>query len=177
MVEDGGGGGEGLDRLDCTVIIAVPDFELSCILVAVTVTAPGEVGAVNNPLDAIVPELVDHVTAELKLPVPCTDAVHCDVAPGAMVLDAQLTATEEMPAVCAENCVPALPPPQADIAIRPRKAIKTEIALHPGLLLLLCRNFSIDSRRAGFGPQTTHLSGCPPRPIGCRFVQFLLKMI
>jgi len=58
MVEDGGGD-------DCTVTDAVPDFVGSCMLVAVTVTAPAEAGAVKTPLAFTVPLLVDHVTAEL----------------------------------------------------------------------------------------------------------------
>jgi len=149
IVEDGG---EGLGGLDCTVIVAVPDFEPSCILVAVIVTVSGEPGAVNSPLDPIIPALVDHVTAELKLPEPWTDAMHCDVAPGATVEGAQLTATDEIPDITEEDPAPLLPPPQEDIAIRPRKAIKTETALLPVFLLLFCRELSIDRRRAGFRP-------------------------
>jgi hypothetical protein len=43
----------------------VPDFVASCVLVAVTVTVPTEVGAVKNPLESMVPALADQVTAEL----------------------------------------------------------------------------------------------------------------
>jgi hypothetical protein len=45
-------------------------MDVSCILVAVTVTFPEEAGAVNRPLALTVPALAVHVTAELKLPVP-----------------------------------------------------------------------------------------------------------
>jgi len=55
---------------DCTVTDAVPDFVVSWVLVAVTVTLPGEAGAVKSPPVLIVPPPADHVTAELKLPVP-----------------------------------------------------------------------------------------------------------
>jgi len=48
-----------------TVIVAVPDFVVSCVLVAVTITDPAEPGAVNNPLPLIVPPLAVHFTAEL----------------------------------------------------------------------------------------------------------------
>jgi hypothetical protein len=60
----------------CTVIVAVPALVVSCVLVAVTVTDPVELGAVNKPLPLIVPPLAVQVTAELKLPVPCTIAWH-----------------------------------------------------------------------------------------------------
>ena len=48
-----------------TVIVAVPDLVVSCVLVAVTVTDPDEPGAVNNPLPLIVPPLAVHFTPEL----------------------------------------------------------------------------------------------------------------
>ncbi len=80
----------------CTVIIAVPDLVVSCVLVAVTVTDPAEPGAVNNPLPLIVPPLAVQVTAELKLPVPCTVALHCEDALGAIVEGLHATDTEEI---------------------------------------------------------------------------------
>jgi len=79
-----------------TVIVAVPNLLVSCVLVAVTVTDPVEPGAVNNPLPLIVPPLAVHVTAELKLPVPCTVALHCEVALGAIVEGLHATETEEI---------------------------------------------------------------------------------
>ncbi len=79
-----------------TVIVAVPDLLVSCVLVAVTVTDPVEPGAVNNPPLLIVPPLAIHVTVELKLPVPCTVALHCDVPPGAIVEGLHATDTEEI---------------------------------------------------------------------------------
>ena len=84
--------------LDCvaTVIVAVPDLLVSSVLVAVTVTEPVEPGAVNSPLALIVPPPADHVTVELKLPVPCTVALHCDVPLGTIVEGSQVTDTEEI---------------------------------------------------------------------------------
>jgi hypothetical protein len=76
--------------------VAFPDLVESCVLVAVTVTAPVEFGAVNNPLPLIVPPLAVHVTAELKFPVPWAVALHCDVAPRDTVDGVQITATEEI---------------------------------------------------------------------------------
>jgi hypothetical protein len=66
------------------------------VLVAVTVNDPVEPGAVNRPLESIVPPLAAHFTVELKLPVPCTVAVHCEVALRATVEGLQLTETEEI---------------------------------------------------------------------------------
>ncbi len=83
-------------EITCTITGAVPDFVASCVLVAVTVTLPAEAGAVNNPLELMLPPLALQVTAELKLPVPCTVAVHCDVAFVLTVVGLQLTATEVM---------------------------------------------------------------------------------
>jgi len=50
---------------DWTAIDADPDFEASCVLVAVAVTVPAEAGALNRPVELIVPVLADQVTAEL----------------------------------------------------------------------------------------------------------------
>jgi hypothetical protein len=58
---------------DCTVTDAVPDFVVFWVLVAVMVTVPAAAGAVKSPppaLALIAPAPADHVTAELKLPVP-----------------------------------------------------------------------------------------------------------
>ena len=49
----------------CTVTVAEPAFELSWLLVAVTVTDPLVPGAVSRPAESIVPALVVQVTAEL----------------------------------------------------------------------------------------------------------------
>jgi len=54
-----------LEAGGCTVTEAVPDFVGSCVLVAVTVTAPAEAGAVKTPLVLTVPPLADQVTVEL----------------------------------------------------------------------------------------------------------------
>ena len=69
----------------------------SCELVAVTVTVAADEGAVNRPAMVIAPPPeTDQVTALLKVPVPCTLALHCEVAPAATVAGAQEAATEEM---------------------------------------------------------------------------------
>jgi hypothetical protein len=76
---------------------AVPDLDGSWALVAVTVTFAAEEGAVKRPVAEMAPPPVtDQVTAELKLPVPWTFAVHCAVAPVAMVEGEQLGATDDM---------------------------------------------------------------------------------
>jgi hypothetical protein len=51
--------------VDCTATEAAPDFVVSSVLVAVTVRFPAEAGAVKNPLELMVPPLVDHFTVEL----------------------------------------------------------------------------------------------------------------
>jgi hypothetical protein len=48
-----------------TLTGAVPDFVESWVLVAVTVTLPAEAGAVNSPLELMLPAPAVHVTAEL----------------------------------------------------------------------------------------------------------------
>ena len=61
--------------------------------------------------DMLPPPVTDHVTAELKLPVPWTFAEHCEVAPVAMVEGEQEGATEEMVGeVACGGAVPAEPP-------------------------------------------------------------------
>ncbi len=80
----------------CTVIVAVPDLVVSSVLVAVTVIDPAEPGAVNSPLESIVPPLAVQFTVELKLPVPLTVAVHCEVPFVTMVDGLQATPTEEI---------------------------------------------------------------------------------
>jgi hypothetical protein len=49
----------------CTLTVAVPDFVVSCTLLAVTVTVPADAGAVRSPFSLIAPPVADHVTAEL----------------------------------------------------------------------------------------------------------------
>ena len=55
---------DGFDR-PVTVTDAVPDFAVSWVLVAVTVTVAAEPAAVKTPLESTVPPLADHFTAEL----------------------------------------------------------------------------------------------------------------
>lgn len=46
-------------------MVAFPDSDPFCALVAVMVTLCGELGAVNSPLELMLPALADQVTAEL----------------------------------------------------------------------------------------------------------------
>ncbi len=62
-----------------TVTVLLPCFEESPTAVAVTVTVPAFVGAVSNPVEEIVPALVDQYTALLKAPVPITVELHWSV--------------------------------------------------------------------------------------------------
>ena len=64
-----------------TVTVALPDFVESCVEVAEIVAVPAPTG-VKTPALLIVPMLVgltDHVTEELKLPVPLTVAMQAEV--------------------------------------------------------------------------------------------------
>jgi hypothetical protein len=54
----------------CTVIVTSPEIDVVCTLVAVTIAAPADIGAVKSPVGLTVPTLADHVTEGLKLPVP-----------------------------------------------------------------------------------------------------------
>jgi hypothetical protein len=81
---------------DCTVTVAVPDFDASCLLVAVIVAAPAAAGAVKRPVELMLPRLADHVTAELKFPEPFTVALHCEVALMLTVAGVQATDTDVM---------------------------------------------------------------------------------
>jgi hypothetical protein len=67
------------------------------VLVAVTLAVTAEEGAVKRPPEVMEPPPeTDQVTAVLKLPVPCTLALHCEVAPVATLEGEQVGATEEM---------------------------------------------------------------------------------
>jgi hypothetical protein len=75
----------------------VVNFVASCELVAVTVTVAADEGAVKRPAVVMAPPPeTDQVTAVLKVPVPCTLALHCEVAPAATVAGVQEAETEEM---------------------------------------------------------------------------------
>jgi len=54
----------------CTVMVAVPLFVESCLLVAFTVAVPAVFGAVKTPEEEMLPISTDHVTDGSKLPVP-----------------------------------------------------------------------------------------------------------
>jgi hypothetical protein len=82
-----------LKTLGVTVTDAVAEFLESCNEVAVIVTVP-IVTPVTEPEALTVAMAVFEdvqVTAELKLPVPVTVAVHCDVAAGWMETGLQET--------------------------------------------------------------------------------------
>lgn len=64
------------EAADCTVMLAVPDLAGLAVLVAVTVSAPEAAGAVTSPAEDTVPALTAQVTLGMKLPAPCTVAVH-----------------------------------------------------------------------------------------------------
>ena len=77
----------------------------------------GTVGAVNKPVDEIEPALAAHVTAELKLPVPDTDAEHWLVCPDWTVDGEHAAVTEVIVGVLPPPLL-LLPPPQATISAR-----------------------------------------------------------
>ena len=111
--------------VDCTVTIAVPNFVVSWVLVAVTIAVPGKAGAVKIPLALMLPPLSDHVTPELKPPVPRTDALHCEVAFIATAEGVQAAETEEIEDDIGDDCVRLVTPPQAVriSAITPTKRV------------------------------------------------------
>ena len=97
-----------------TSIVAVPDFEVSCVEVAVMVAVPVPEG-VNTPEDVIVPSVAPQVTAELYDPVPCTVAVQVDVwvvridageqsTETEVIVDGAVTVTVALPDLV-ESCV------------------------------------------------------------------------
>jgi hypothetical protein len=71
----------------------VPDFEVSCVEVAVMVAVPMPAG-VNAPEVVIMPSDAAQVTAELYDPVPCTVTVQLDVCVVRMDVGEQTTETE-----------------------------------------------------------------------------------
>lgn len=94
-----------------TVTVAFPDLLESSLLVAVTVTVAAELGAVSSPLPVIDPPLALHVTVELKLPVPSTLTLHCEVAPGVTEDGEHTTDTEEIVEEVVVPVPPTEPPP------------------------------------------------------------------
>lgn len=63
----------------------------------------------KSPLLLIVPSLAAQLTAVLKLPVPCTVALHCAVAFALTVAGVQLTTTEVMEDAAAPTVTEAVP--------------------------------------------------------------------
>jgi hypothetical protein len=94
----------GLQEIETEVMVdgavtfmgAVPDLLVSWVDVAVTVTVPAVVAAVNSPEELIVPALALQVTPELYVPVPVTVAVHCEVCAVCTEPGLQETETEVM---------------------------------------------------------------------------------
>jgi len=92
-------------------IEALPDFVVSCVEVAEIVAVPAAEG-VNTPALLTVPMLVgltDHVTEELKLPVPLTVDVQVDVCVVRIEAGEQLTVTDVI--VGGWKPPPEFPPP------------------------------------------------------------------
>jgi len=96
-----------------TVTVAEPERVLSWVEVAVIVTevALETGGAVNRPDELTLPALADHVTAELKLPVPDTFAEQLLVWSEVTIAGEQVTLIEVM--VGAVVLSSSSPPPQA----------------------------------------------------------------
>ncbi|HEV2487589.1 MAG TPA: hypothetical protein VGT08_18860 [Terracidiphilus sp.] len=79
-----------------TVTVAEPNLVVSCVDVAVIVAVPVATG-VKTPALLTVPifvGLTDHVTAELKLPVPVTLAVHAEVCVVRIAVGTHATETD-----------------------------------------------------------------------------------
>lgn len=74
------------------LIDAEPDFEASCVEVALQVPVPVADG-VNTPACVMVPPVAVQVTALLKLPCPETVAVQVAVCPKTIAVGAAATAT------------------------------------------------------------------------------------
>jgi hypothetical protein len=106
----------------------MPDLLLSCVEVAVTVrvVVVETVGAVSRPPEEIVPPALtgasDHVTVELKLPVPVMVAEHWLVPPDCTVDGVQVTLTE----LIVDPPLPLLPP-QATMSARLPTTISSPI--------------------------------------------------
>lgn len=95
-----------------TVTVAEPERVLSWVEVAVIVTevALETGGAVNRPDALTLPALADHVTAELKLPVPDTFAEQLLVWSEVTIAGEQVTLIEVMVGAVVLS---SPPPPQA----------------------------------------------------------------
>ena len=110
------------------VRFAKPDLVASCVLFAMIVAWPpvGTVaGAVNSPEVVIVPASVDQVTAEPKLPVPVTVAMHWLVLPVWTLVGVQEMVTEVMFGEGSAAGLP-LPPPQPATSNKPRERRASE---------------------------------------------------
>ena len=110
-----------------TVTIVLPALLVSCAEVAVIVSRPAVIGAVNRPEESTFPELALQVTAELKLPVPVTDAAHCEVCPVCTAEGLQVTETAVMVGLGGVMGVGFPPPPPQDTKTANASAIKTDI--------------------------------------------------
>jgi hypothetical protein len=114
-----------------TAIVAVPDFVVSWILVAVTVTLLVISGATYAPFRSIVPALADQFTSELKLPVPVTCTEHFVDCASSTVTGEQETATEltELTGGGSGGLLIPFPPPPHPVKTNcvTKKIAKTEI--------------------------------------------------
>jgi hypothetical protein len=110
----------------------------------VMVTVPAVAGAVNRPLALIIPASADQVTAELYFPVPCTAALHCDVALVFTTAGLQETATEVMVGEAEEVLLSLLPQP---MMIRNTKTPNTALA-ESVLVTILMQAVTVGLRKA-----------------------------
>lgn len=143
-----------VEALDCTVTVAVPDLVVSWMLVAVTVTLPAVAGAVKTPLALIVPALADHVTAELKLPVPCTAALHWEVALVATAEGLHVTVTDEILGVACDEVLPPPPPPPQAIRISGIPQTISVLRSGPGCVFSELRNEGLIPNRRFLGQES-----------------------
>lgn len=121
-----GGGGA------VTLTVAGPDLDVSATDVAVIVTCPEVLGAVNSPEVEMLPAEAVQVTDVLKLPVPCTLAEHWSVCPSGTEEAAHDTVTE----VIVGGGLPPLPQPAATNAAAMKieqyaRARRRVMASHP----------------------------------------------
>ena len=96
-----------------TATVALPDWLESSVEVAVIVAVPAPAGVKTPALltDPMLTGLTDHVTVELKLPVPLTVGVQADVWLVKIEVGRQVTVTDVIVGVTG-GVVPPPPPPQ-----------------------------------------------------------------
>ncbi len=136
VIADGEAGevGEVGVPLGATRTVAVPVTLGCCALVAVTVTVPAVVGAVNTPAAEMEPALADQVTAELYDPEPCTEALHCAVPPPETDEGLQITETAVIAGLCDAGVASGVLPPQPAA----KTATAHAVATHRKICIRIC---------------------------------------